>query len=90
MSTGLTTSIRHHQLNHLAHSVAVNDRAGSDREVLADTQCALIDLRGQPPLKRTSIQVTAQAQHQLAPPLSKARLSVTSLPAVDARAALTR
>jgi hypothetical protein len=42
MSTGLTTSIRHHQLKHLAHSVALNDRAGNDREVLADTQGALL------------------------------------------------
>ena len=64
MSTGLTTSIRHHQLNHLAHSVAVDDRAGSDREVLADTQGALLDLRGRPPSKRTSMRVTAHAQHQ--------------------------
>jgi hypothetical protein len=42
MSTGLTTSICHQQLKRLAHSVAVNDRAGSDREVLADTQGVLL------------------------------------------------
>ena len=42
----------------------VDDRAGSDREVLADTQGALLDLREHPPLKRTSTQVAAQAQYQ--------------------------
>ena len=31
-----------HQLKRLAHSVAVNDRAGNDREVLADAQGALL------------------------------------------------
>ena len=67
VSTGLTTSIRRHRLNDLAYSVpvaVVDDRAGSDREVLADTQGALLDLREHPPLKRTSMQIAAQDQYQ--------------------------
>ena len=51
VSTGLTTSIRRHRLNDLAYSVpvaVVDDRAGSDREILADTQGALLDLREHP------------------------------------------
>jgi hypothetical protein len=63
MSTGLTTSILHHRLIHLENSVAVHERAGSDREVPADPQGDLLDLKGFP-LKRTSLQVIAQAQHQ--------------------------